>query len=377
MKFSINKTDLERVVALAKDVVAGPRATIEILRHVLLRARTGAAELEVSGTDTTTSIKARAIASVTVPGSVALDAAKLHEIAKTAPADAIAVDVDAEHWATVTAGNARFRIAGLDPQDFPALPTPAGGSVAIAGADLLALIERSAFAIPGVDSKYSLRASELRLSKAGAQMAATDGHRLAIVKRDREIEIVDPVIALIPDEALHQLTRLASNSEDEVRFYNENENFVAFEGTDWLLASKRPTGEMMKYQRYVELIKKGIDVVVPRAQLAALLKRVRIVGTAKTEGVLLTLDRGAFRASNSTSGIGESADWLAVDHDGPELKLGINARYVLDFLSIDGPENVCVSFPKDAGESGVTPLVMKPDGDSASAFSYYVSPMRL
>ena len=69
---------------------------------------------------------------------------------------------------------------------------------------------------------------------------------------------------------------------------------------------------------------------------------------------------------------GESEDSVSADYTGPDLEIGFNAQYLLDFLrAVDGQQ---VSFlfkdPHSAGE-------LRPGGEKPENYRYVIMPMRI
>src|SRR5262249_3263352 len=154
--------DLARALKLVKGVVPSGDRVIAVLRYVLLTAARD--ELRLSGTDLETSIRVGCEAHVDEPGSILIDAALLLHDAQSQPSEAaLVLKLENDSWISLACGDARFRLAGLDSSDFPAIPAPGKEHVAIAAADLLALIERVGFAMTQEDARYYLAGARFEL----------------------------------------------------------------------------------------------------------------------------------------------------------------------------------------------------------------------
>src|SRR5205814_4708876 len=119
------------------------------------------------------------------------------------------------NWVTVTCGSSRFRIAGLPQEDFPVLPESKSNPVRIPAEILSKLITRTIFAISTEDSKYTLSGALLVLKPGSITMVATDGHRLAHVEKQEELEDVSEEIkVLVPKKAMAELVRIIAETTD-------------------------------------------------------------------------------------------------------------------------------------------------------------------
>ena len=69
---------------------------------------------------------------------------------------------------------------------------------------------------------------------------------------------------------------------------------------------------------------------------------------------------------------GESEETVSGTYQGPELDLGFNAQYLLDFLRAISQSEVAFELrdPKSAGE-------LRPSGEVKDQYRYVVMPMRI
>ena len=81
--------------------------------------------------------------------------------------------------------------------------------------------------------------------------------------------------------------------------------------------------------------------------------------------------------------MGEADETLIIEHDGPEMSIGFNARYLLDFLNVVDTETVRLEFnPAKPGEDGRgdpgdKPGQMRPEPEGDMDYRYIVMPMHL
>jgi DNA polymerase-3 subunit beta len=85
---------------------------------------------------------------------------------------------------------------------------------------------------------------------------------------------------------------------------------------------------------------------------------------------LIGLDRRVFSSSVET---GESEESVPSEYQGPDLEIGFNAGYLLDFLRATSQEKIAFEL-KDAKSAGE----MRPAGDGLpDQYRYVVMPMRI
>src|SRR6266508_3730958 len=190
MECSIEKEDLLRCLYLVQGVVE-KRSSLPILAHVLIEGSEGMASL--SATDLEVGIRQQCKAKVKTSGAVTTDARKLYEIIRELPPERIALRSARDGWVEVSSGKSRFRMASLDPKEFPALAPPATAQkdkkpvavVSLPGQTLREMIEKTLFAASPDETRLNLSGVHLEVQPTGKlRMVASDGHRLSISECD-------------------------------------------------------------------------------------------------------------------------------------------------------------------------------------------------
>ena len=105
--------------------------------------------------------------------------------------------------------------------------------------------------------------------------------------------------------------------------------------------------------------------------LVEALRRISLVANDKSGGVQLIIEPGLLRIQSQNPEVGEGSEEVDVDYAGDELRIGFNARYLLDALSAMPHDEVAIEL---SGERD--PGVIKPAGDDAG-FVGVIMPMRI
>jgi DNA polymerase-3 subunit beta len=77
-------------------------------------------------------------------------------------------------------------------------------------------------------------------------------------------------------------------------------------------------------------------VRVNRERMMNALKIVSFMSSEKIKPVKMSLEASLLRLESERAEYGDVADELPVEYDGEELKIGFNAKYLLDVLSVAG-----------------------------------------
>ena len=119
MEFTVNKSDLVRELSLSQGVVE-KKTTIPILSNVLLEAADD--RLTLTATDLELGIRCSCPARVKKDGAGTVPARKLLDYMRLLPDGDVNMKFLENHWASITSGRSRTRIAGMSRESFPELP---------------------------------------------------------------------------------------------------------------------------------------------------------------------------------------------------------------------------------------------------------------
>jgi DNA polymerase-3 subunit beta len=78
------------------------------------------------------------------------------------------------------------------------------------------MIERVLFAVTREDNRFAMNGALLKLQPEGMTLVATDGHRLALVRKNHPLaDVKENREAIIPKKTLQELLRIRSAAEAE------------------------------------------------------------------------------------------------------------------------------------------------------------------
>src|SRR6266536_2004245 len=149
MEFTVSKADLVRELSLSQGVVE-KKTTIPILSNVLLEARED--RIVLTATDLELGIRCSCPARVKKEGSGTVPAKKLLDYVRLLPEGDVNMKLLENHWASITAGRSRTRIAGMSRESFPELPEMPAAIAEIPVKNLASMIGRTIFSISAEES---------------------------------------------------------------------------------------------------------------------------------------------------------------------------------------------------------------------------------
>jgi DNA polymerase-3 subunit beta len=368
MEFSIQRSELLAGLYLTQGIVER-RTTIPILGNVLIQAA-GDGVL-VAATDQEIAVRRQCTAAVKKKGTLTIGARKLYEMVREIPEGEVRIRQQDNNWVEVSAGKSRFRVVGLDPREFPAMPEPPADapSIRVSGDVLTQMIEYTLFAVSGDETRVNLNGIHVEATPEGQlRFVATDGHRLAMVTR-RVDQLTLPSPVTIPRKAVMELRKVLESGEDVIDLIVQGGVAHASRGRVQM-SMRLVEGEFPDYNQVIPK-KSERHATIDAAALHAALRRVSVVSSERTRGVRLQLDSQKLELSTINPDVGEAAEELEIEYDGGPVGVGFNARYLIDVLTVLPSDKRVELGLNDEVSPGVIRTVEDAD------YCYIVMPMRL
>ncbi|MGA8027823.1 MAG: DNA polymerase III subunit beta [Bryobacteraceae bacterium] len=374
MEFSVSKSDLVRELGLTQGVVE-KKTTIPILSNILLE--TDYDQVWLTATDLELGIRCACPARIKKEGAGTIPARRLLDYVRLLPDADVQVKLAENHWASFVCGRSRTRIAGMSRESFPELPQMPELLAEIPLSLLSQMISHTIFAISAEESRFTLNGALLILNDKGLVMVATDGHRLALVERQVGLpSLTAPFRALLPKKAMNEIQKLAGDDSSKQIEFSGNENHLFFRVDKRLLLSRKLTGNFPDYERVLPKEHPHV-LVIQRDELKAAIERVAQFADERSRAIRVQMLKGELKIHSSISETGESEETIPVDYSGPDVEIGFNAQYLLDFLRSVNQSEVELHF-KDANSAGeLRPHSPESAGPAGTVYRYVVMPMRI
>ena len=373
MDIIIKKADLASALARVQGIVE-KKNTVPILSSVLLEAQ--GTELAVSATDLEIFLRSRYPVQIAKEGVVTAPAKKLFEIVRELPEGEVRLIAGDKGWLRIEMGRARFKVMSLPKDDFPALPIEQEGEkIELAPALLAEAIEKTSFAMSHDQTRQALNGILLEVTpvagdEADLRLIATDGHRLAFIKRRCKAAVAGNRGIIVPRKAIAEVRKLIAEEgvgpTVEISF-QENRLFIGIGAS--LLVTRLVDGQFPDYNQVIPAGGTRVAVV----ERESFYRAVRRVSTVTADRVNLlkfgfSADKVAVTAVNPE--LGEATEDVEIEFSGGDIELGLNARYVLDVFSVIEQEKVVIEMNEI-----LSPALVRPLGDDG--YRCVVMPMRL
>ncbi len=376
MEFAIDRVSFLNGLGMVQGIVER-RNTVPILGHVLLDA--DATSLQLSATDLEVALRTELACEASGKGSLTLSARKLFEVVREAEGDKVTLKSLDNDWIELKCGRARFKMMGLDPRSFPAMPAQnaksdgkkAAGkaSLKIPAQVLATLIDRTLFAVSPDEARYNLSGVYIEAPETGlVRMVATDGHRLSLIDREASGFTMQGG-SIIPRKGLTELRKLLDQAGDA------DIELVLDGQLAWLkrgrteVSMRLVEGEFPDYRGVVPK-ESRYQIAVSRDVLLSTIKRAAIFSNERYHGVKFDFTSGTLTVSSTSPEMGEASETIDIDFNGSDFSVGFNAAYVQQVLNVITDGDVILGLTDE-----VSPGVIATESDSR--FKYVVMPMRL
>jgi DNA polymerase-3 subunit beta len=388
MECTVEREELLRCLYLVQGVVE-KRTPLPILAHVLIES--SGDNLFLSATDLEIGIRQKCVATIKKGGAFTADARKLYEIVRELSQEPIALRLADSGWVEVRSDKSRFRIASLDPREFPTVSTrpsakgggppqdkhatasgePPPSSVSLPREMLKDMVEKTLFAISPDETRPSLSGVLLEIEDSGKlRMVASDGHRLSLIEKIAPTP--DPVSwppVILPRKGLVETRKLLERGDGEVEITVQGVlTGLRQESTE--LSMRLIEGEFPDYRQVIPAQSKYL-LSFQRNEFLNAIRRLLILTTERSRGVKLHVEKGKMEISVNNPDLGEGVEEVEIDYEGNELAIGFNGRYLVDMLSV--LEEGCRL--QMALNDEVSPGVLRIEGDQD--YLYVLMPMRI
>lgn len=371
MKFKIDKNDFLKLLQKTQNVIE-KRNTMPMLSNALLVAE--GSKLKIFATDLEVSVKDECSVEVEIPGKVAVNAKNLCDLVKELSDEPIQVFKKPNHWLEIKSKKALFNIVGAAADEFPAFPEiDVKEFTKVQSQVLQDMIEKTLYSVSHDETRYHLNGVyfEKVAKDKGTQfrMVATDGHRLSLIDKKIEISLggkADGVI--IPKKGLYELKKLIESGEGTIEMGLEGSHLVVKKDSA-ILFIRLIDGKYPNYQQLIPA-KLGKKVGVSKDLFLASLRRVSLLSNQKSKGITLSINKNLMEIYSNNPELGDAKEELEIRYEGEAIKIGFNAKYLMDILNNIQDEEIDISL-----NDQLSPGIVRPASDQS--YTCVVMPMRI
>ena len=324
MKFTCSSSILKQEIEYANNF-SSSKNSLSITSNVLLDASNDI--LTIKATDQKMGFSSTIPVSVIVPGATTVFCEKLSAVLKNIPDVDIELSDDEGVLKIIPVEKTSsidfaINIKTIDASKFPEMESIDDEEYfTIAQRDYFDMIDKTSFAVADNDSRHFLTGVYMEKKEGRLVMVATDGKKLACVRRYFEQEIPDFTPAIMP---VRFLTLMKSIGTGDGVF-----SIAVKEGTMFARIGSRTIYSALisgAYPNYEKVIPVSLDnsLVMKTEDLEKAITLISILAENNSKRIFLTLKANEVIVSGENTEFGDSKQGLSCDYNGPENTISFN-----------------------------------------------------
>ena len=322
-------------------------------------------------------------ADVIEAGAAIVSASKFNQIVRVMDGD-ITLTVDDRNCATIVSGRSSHTMTALPAKDFPEIPrlTSAQGFVAPQRV-VRSMMAKCLYAMGVTDQRPVLNGLFFSVTGGKLHMVSCDSFKMATCATQADIYGLDADLAvedtrfILPNKSVGELYKLLNDKDEEatVTVYTSRKNIIFVMG-DLTFFSKLIEGEYIDYNRII-LRNHRITVFADRETVISALEHAALITEEKVAGSVRSHVRlevqGNILKISATSGTGSSYDEVAIGHEGDDLVIAFNNRYLIDSLRACSADRIKLSMSSPLSSINIEPS----DDDTDAEDLFMLLPVRM
>ncbi len=348
MKFIVSSVALLKKLQLISGVIS-TNTVVPILEDFLFVIKDS--KLKVYSSDLEIAMSTQCDVEAKEDGTVAIPAKMLLEILKKLPEQPITFSINPDNFSVeLTTDNGKYKLAGENPEDFPKIPeVEEATSLNLPSEVLQEAISKCLFAVSNDELRPAMTGILFELNPSELTFVATDGHKLVQLRR-KDINVQESGRFIIPKKALNQLkTALPAQLTSVELHYNETNAFFTFD--DVFMSCRLVDARFPDYGAVIPQDNPYL-LTIDRLLFQNSISRTSIFSNKMTHQVVLTIAGNNLQISAQDLDFSnEASEKLPCEYDGEDIKIGFNAKFLLEMLSVmdDQEVNMKLSTPTRAG----------------------------
>lgn len=348
MKFIVSSSYLLKQLSAINGVITS-NPVVPILENFLFEISDGT--LTITASDLQTSMITEMEVEAKEDGSIAIPAKILLETLRNLPEQPVTFSIDFNTYSIeINSDNGRYKLSGENATDFPKVPVVADGySVNMSSGVLAQAINNTIFATSNDELRPAMTGVYIKLDETNTTFVATDSHRLI---RYRRVDIAADMAhnMIIPRKALTLLKATLPSENTNINLeFNASNAFFNFNNVKMIcrLIDER----FPDYENVIPGDNENI-MVISKGELLNSLRRIAIYANKTTHQVRLKITGSALMVSAEDLDFSNEAnERLSCEHDGEDIEIGFNAKFLIEMLSNLDAEEITLKLnaPNKAG----------------------------
>ena len=364
MKIIFNRQEINDAVAPLMCAVSG-KSTLSAVEGILIDAGEDG-NCVLTTFDLEKGMRITVAAQVEEAGCFIINAQKFAQTLRVMEGEFITLTVDDKMQACISSGKSNHRMNALSGNDYPVIPRLVTEDGFIIGQSVLkTMLSKVMYAMASNDQRPVLNGCFFKVTDNELLAVSCDSFKLAKCSVQADIENKNEDSSdlkfsfIIPTKTVNELFKLLKDDDREnVRIYMTRKNIVFHIGK-MTFFSRLIDGQYIDYDRII-LTNHSIFATVSRETLIAALERAALVTEEKVPGSVRSHVKLHFEGEllkiSAVSTLGSTYDEIDIAHEGEDLVIAFNNRFLIDSLRASDAEKVKISM-----KSALTSINIEPE----------------
>lgn len=379
IKLSFKREELLRALDFCSSSIE-KKSTNPILSNILFKFKNDECSLNATNIETTVVVKIK-LSEKSDEGKIAVPAKYIHDICKVGRGDSVNFKYDTNSKILdITIEKTKYTVPCSEPDDFPSIPETGNRYSEIEIGRMIDSFKKLQFSMTehNVNKAYSGVLITKVNDESGSyiEMVTTDIHRLSVLSInnfDADIDGLEDGL-VIPGRNFAEISKIFATDE-KIKVAIE-EDKIFFTSDDVIFISRLLKNEFPNYRAVIgsySIIDSKESALINRKELIDGVKRVIALSSdEKIWATKFNFKGSVLNMSANSSFGGNSVDEILVEKAfNDEKSVGINAKYLLDVLSILDKQDVNMIV-----EDGLKALTIKENTDNYK-YIHLVMPLRI
>ena len=341
------------------------KSTLSAIEGVLIEAKENGSCM-MTTYDTEKGIQLSVEAKVYSAGSCIINAQKFSQVIRVMDGEEIELTVDEKMSAKISCGKSSHRMSALDAADFPTLPDIVRDrGFVIPQAMLKKTLSQITHSMGNDDTRQILNGCYMKVDEKSLTLVSCDSFKLAKCVKNIALENKSEAgrqlnyTFIIPAKTINELMKLLDDGEEQIATIFVTRKFIVFIIEGITFFSRLVDGEYIDYNRIIikdHKITAELDrtALISALERAALVTEERIAGSVRSH-VKLEFVGGLLKISSSSSA-GSTYDELPILHEGDDILIAFNNRYLIDSVCACDGDRIRLSLSSPLTSMNIEPI---------------------
>ena len=313
-------------------------------------------------------------------GKYIINAQRFYQTVKVLPEQEITIEVNDKLNCTISSGKASFSMFAMNSEEFPVLPElTTDQGFEISGKVLRKMISKVSHSIAEQDIRPMLRGAFFKFDNNNLEVVSCDSYTLSKCSIVCDIDYFgngdNKHSLIIPGHALAEMMKILDDSDEKVKVSLTRKHAVVDSG-DMIFFTRTIDSEFIDYNRIIPK-DNDIFVTVDRERLLTGLERANIIAEEKIQGsgksyVKIKAEE-QYLTLTSSSVNGKVFDEMDCEHEGADLEIGFNCRYLINSVKVSEGEKISLTMKSPTQAITIQPY----EKDEEFNYFYMILPVRM